>query len=152
MRRWSWWAMGLVLLVALGVGLQPDDTARTPEERVFEVASGYKCPTCRSQSVAGSEAPSARAIRAEIERRLEAGESEQQIRDYLVGRFGEEVVLTPSSSGVTGLVWIIPVVAFALGAAGLGLAFRRWSRRPSVHASAADRERVAEAQESSGPR
>jgi cytochrome c-type biogenesis protein CcmH len=145
MRRWSWLVMGLVLLGALVVGLQPDETARTPEERVFDVASGYKCPTCRSQSVADSEAPSAKAIKAEIARRLEAGDSEQSIREYLVGRFGEEVVLTPSSSGVTGLVWIIPVVAVALGLAGLGLAFRRWQQRPSVSASDEDRERVAAA-------
>ena len=145
MRRWSWLVMGLVLAGALVIGLQPDDTARTPEERVFDVASGYKCPTCRSQSVADSEAPSAKAIKAEIARRLEAGQSEQEIRDYLVAQFGEEVVLTPSSSGVTGLVWVIPVVAVALAAAGLGLAFRRWRRRPSVEVSEEDRSRVAAA-------
>jgi cytochrome c-type biogenesis protein CcmH len=137
--------MGLVLVGALGVGLQPDDEARTPEERVFDVASGYKCPTCRSQSVADSEAPSAKAIKAEIARRLEAGQSEQEIRDYLVAQFGEEIVLTPSSSGVTGLVWVIPVVAVALAVTGLAFAFRRWRRRPSVTVSDADRERVAAA-------
>ena len=79
------------------------------------MAETLKCPTCRSQSVADSEAPSAKAIRAEIARRLEAGESEDEIRDYLVSRFGEEILLTPSSSGVTGLVWVLPVVAVALG-------------------------------------
>ena len=145
MRRWSWALMGLVLAGALAVGIRPDDTPRTPEERVFAIASGYKCPTCRSQSVADSEAPSAKAIKAEIARRLEAGESEQDIRDYLVGRFGEEVVLTPSSSGFTGLVWVIPVVAFAAAAAGLGFAFRRWRRDEPLEASEADRERVADA-------
>ena len=145
MRRFSWLVMGLVLLGALLVGLQPDDTPRTTEERVFDVAEGYKCPTCRSQSVADSEAPSAKAIKAEIGRRLEAGESEQDIRDYLVSRFGEEIVLTPSSSGVTGLVWVIPVVAVALAAAGLFLAFRCWQRRPSIAASDEDRRRVAAA-------
>ena len=147
MRRWSWVLMGVVLVAALAVGLQPDETARTPEERVFQVASEYKCPTCRSQSVADSEAPTAKAIKAEIARRLEAGDSEQSIRDYLVGRFGEEVLLTPSSSGVTGLVWVIPVVAVTLAAGGLGLAFRRWRRRPTVHATTADRERVAAARD-----
>jgi cytochrome c-type biogenesis protein CcmH len=144
-RRGSWLVMGGVLLVALAIGLQPDDTARTPEDRVFEVAEGYKCPTCRSQSVADSEAPSAKAIRAEIARRLEAGQSEDQIRDYLVGRFGEEILLTPSASGVTGLVWVIPVVAVAAAGAGLVLAFRRWQRRPSVTVTEEDRELVAEA-------
>jgi cytochrome c-type biogenesis protein CcmH len=145
MRRGAWLAMGLVLLAAFAMGLRPDDTPRTPEERIFAVAEGYKCPTCRSQSVADSEAPSAKAIRAEIARRLEAGESEDEIRDYLVSRFGEEVVLTPSATGVTGLVWVLPVVVVALGAAALVLAFRRWKARPSVAVTDDDRELVAEA-------
>jgi cytochrome c-type biogenesis protein CcmH len=145
MRRASWLVMGLVLFGALLVGLQPDDTPRTSEDRIFALAETLKCPTCRSQSVADSEAPSAKAIRAEISRRLEAGESEDEIRAYLVSRFGEEILLTPSSTGVTALVWILPVVAVALGGAGLFLAFRRWQRRPSVAASDEDRRRVAEA-------
>ena len=144
-RRLSWLAMALVALVALVVGLQPDDQARTTEDRIFALAETLKCPTCRSQSVADSEAPSARAIRAEIARRLEGGESEDEIRTYLVSRFGEEILLTPSSSGVTALVWILPVVAVALGAAGLYLAFRRWRQRPSVAASDEDRRLVTEA-------
>ena len=144
-RRWGWLAMGLVVAGALVVGLQPDDTPRTPEERVFSVAEGYKCPTCRSQSVADSEAPSAKAIRAEIARRLEAGESEDEIQAYLVSRFGEEVVLTPSASGVTALVWVLPVVLVAVGTAALVLAFRRWQRRPSTGPSDADRDLVARA-------
>jgi cytochrome c-type biogenesis protein CcmH len=145
MRRASWLVMGVVLLGALLVGLQPDDTPRTSEDRIFALAETLKCPTCRSQSVADSEAPSAKAIRAEIAGRLEAGESEDEIRAYLVSRFGEEILLTPSSTGVTALVWILPVVAVALGGAGLFLAFRRWQRRPSVAASDEDRRRVAEA-------
>jgi cytochrome c-type biogenesis protein CcmH len=145
MRRTSWLVMGLVLAVALVVGLQPDDTPRTDEDRVFALAETLKCPTCRSQSVADSEAPSAKAIRAEIAARQAEGQSDAEIRDYLVSRFGEEILLTPSSSGVTGLVWIIPVVAVALGAGGLFLAFRRWQRRPSVSASDEDRRRVAAA-------
>ena len=66
MRRASWLVMGLVILVALLVDLQPDDTPRTSEDRIFALAETLKCPTCRSQSVADSEAPSAKAIRAEI--------------------------------------------------------------------------------------
>lgn len=145
MRRASWLVMGLVVLGALVIGLQPDDTPRTSEDRIFALAETLKCPTCRSQSVADSEAPSAKAIRADIARRLETGESEDEIQAYLVSRFGEEILLTPSSSGVIGLVWVLPVVALALGAAGLFLAFRRWQQRPSVAASDDDRRRVAEA-------
>jgi len=136
--------MGLVLVVALVVGLQPDDTPRTTEEHVFALAETFKCPTCRSQSVADSEAPSAKAIRAEIARRIEAGQSDAEIRDYLVGRFGEDILLTPSSRGVTGLVWILPVVALVAAFAGLAFAFRRWRRRGIVEATDEDRRLVAE--------
>jgi cytochrome c-type biogenesis protein CcmH len=145
MRRWTWLLMAVVLAGALAVGLQPDDEPRTQEERVFALAETLKCPTCRSQSVADSEAPSAEAIRGDIARRLAEGQDEDEIRDYLVGRFGEEILLTPSSSGLTGLVWILPVVAVVLAAAGLALAFRRWRRSPTVAVTEEDRERVAEA-------
>ena len=104
--------------------------ARTTEERVHDLASATRCPTCRSQSVAESGAPIAREIRTDIARRVEAGESDDQIRDFLVGRFGQDVLLTPPASGVAGLVWVIPVVAVVLAAAGLAVAFWRWRARP----------------------
>jgi cytochrome c-type biogenesis protein CcmH len=144
---WSWLVLAGVLLVALIIGTRPDDTPRTTEEHVFAIAETVRCPTCRSQSVADSEAPVSRQIRAEIARRVAAGDSDDEIRDYLVGRFGQEVLLTPSASGVTGLVWIIPVVAVAAAVTGLVLAFRRWQRRPSVAATEEDRSLVAQARE-----
>ena len=144
--RWaSWLVMGVVLLVGLVAAAQPDDAARTPEDRIFAIARTTKCPTCRSQSVAESEAPIAKEIRADIARRVEAGESDDEIRDFLRSRFGEEVELRPSATGVTGLVWVIPVVATVLAAFGLGLVFRRWRRATSVEATDEDRALVAEA-------
>lgn len=148
-RVWlSWGVMALLLLVGLIVALQPDDSARTPEDRVFAIARTTKCPTCRSQSVAESEAPIAKEIRADIARRVEAGDTDEEIRAFLRSRFGEEVELRPSSSGVTGLIWVIPVVAFAIGAAALALVFLRWRRLETVEATAEDRELVDRARES----
>jgi cytochrome c-type biogenesis protein CcmH len=137
--------MGVVLAVALLVATRPDGAARTPEDRIFAIAETTKCPTCRSQSVAESEAPIAKEIRADIARRVESGETDEEIRAFLRSRFGEEIELRPSASGVTGLVWILPVVVLVLAAAGLALAFRRWRRSGSVEATDADRELVAEA-------
>src|SRR5687768_18262621 len=111
--------MVLVLLGAVAVGVWPDDSPRTSEERVQALASTTRCPTCRSQSVADSDAPIAREIRDDIRRRVEAGESDGQIRDFLVGRFGQDVLLTPPGSGVAGLVWVIPVAAVVLAAGAL---------------------------------
>lgn len=139
---WLWVLMGVVILGALAVGTRPDDSPRTNEERSHALADGLKCPTCRSQSVADSDAPVSKEIRAEITRRIEAGDSDAEIRAYLIGRFGEDVVLTPSASGVTGLVWILPVVLLVVGAAALALAFRRWRERSPVAVTDDDRELV----------
>lgn len=141
----SWAAMSVLLLAGLFVATRPDDTPRTPEDRIFAIAETTKCPTCRSQSVAESEAPIAKEIRAEIARRIERGDSDEQIRARLRDQFGEEVELRPSASGVTGLVWVLPVVVIALGAAGLALTFLRWRRAGTVEATEADRKLVAEA-------
>lgn len=148
--RWVWVAMGLIIVAALFAGTRPDDTPRTNEERAHALADGLKCPTCRSQSVADSDAPVSKEIRAEINRRIEAGETDEAIRDYLVGRFGTDVVLTPSASGVTGLVWVLPVVLVVAGGVALGFAFRRWRRRSPVAVTDADRALVAEARRARG--
>jgi cytochrome c-type biogenesis protein CcmH len=118
--------MAVVLAVSLGVGLTGEPAPRTLEERAMAVADTVRCPTCRSQSAADSDAPASVAIRTEIEARLRDGQTDGQIRAYLVSRYGEDVLLRPSGSGLTGLVWALPVAAVVVAAAGLAVAFRRW--------------------------
>jgi cytochrome c-type biogenesis protein CcmH len=120
-----------VLLVAggaLAFGVVDDGPARATEDRVQAIAETIQCPQCEGQSAADSDAAAAQAVRAEIGERLEAGQSAAEIRDYFASRFGEEILLTPPSSGPGSLVWILPVVAFVCGAAGLAYAFWRWRR------------------------
>ena len=139
---WLWVLMGVVLLGALAIGTRPDNSPKTNEERSQALADGLKCPTCRSQSVADSDAPVSKEIRSEINRRIEAGQSDSQIRTYLVGRFGQDLLLTPAAGGVTGLVWVLPVVALVIAAAALGFAFRRWRESSPVAVTEDDRELV----------
>ena len=61
-----------------------------------------------------------------------------------VDRYGETVLLKPSSDGLGVLVWALPIAALVLGAGGIVLALRRWSRQPRLVATAADEELVAE--------
>ena len=153
MRRWlPWLVMGLVLVIALAVGTRADDGGRTNDDRAHAIADGLKCPTCRSQSVADSDAPVSKEIRADIARRIEAGETDEEIRAYLIGRFGEDIVLTPPASGVSGLVWVLPVVALVAATAGLVFAFRRWKARSVVHATDDDRALVEEIRSVMGDR
>lgn len=127
-RRLSWIALAIVGVVALVVGTVDDGPARATEDRVNDIAATIRCPQCRSQSAGDSDAATARAVRAEIAERVEAGESADEIRDYFASRYGAEILLTPPAEGVGSLVWVVPVVAFVLAAGGLGAAFVRWRR------------------------
>jgi cytochrome c-type biogenesis protein CcmH len=128
MRRVSWVVLGVVAVVALAVGTLDDGAARADEDRVQAIASTIRCPQCRSQSAADSDAATAEAVRTEIAERVAAGESDAEIRDYFASRYGEQILLTPPADGIGSLVWVLPVVVTVLGAAGLGAAFVRWRR------------------------
>jgi cytochrome c-type biogenesis protein CcmH len=138
-RRWSWFAIVALVLVALVRNGVDDGPARTDEERVRAIASTMKCPVCAGQSVADSDVAAARAIRTEIARRVEGGQSDDEIRDAIAATYGEDLQLTPSASGFAGLVWILPVVALVFALAGLSATFARWRRSTSATATDADR-------------
>ena len=128
MRRWGAWAVLLVVVAgALVVGTQ-DSGAKTDSERVQSIAKSVRCPTCRGQSVADSDAPAAANVRKDIERRVADGQSNDDIRSALAARFGDSILLTPPRDGVAGLVWVLPVIALVAALAGITFAFRRWRR------------------------
>ena len=109
-RVWPWIALGVVVVVVLAVALWPNErpdarpSARTPSP------PGCKCPECQGLSVADSNAPTSKAIRADIARRIADGESDGEIRQYYVDQYGESILLDPQSSGIGLLVWVLPVV------------------------------------------
>jgi cytochrome c-type biogenesis protein CcmH len=115
------------------------------------VAESIKCPTCQGQSVADSSAPAARAIRTEISRRIEAGETDAQIRDYIAGIYGEENLLTPPRDGVAGLIWFLPVAGAVLAVGGLAVVFQRWKVPDDVTVTDEDRVLVERARRHVAP-
>ena len=121
----SWGLLAIVLLAALAVGAR-GGSPPTDAERVQRITEGIRCPTCRSQSVADSDAPAAEAIREETLRRVQEGQTDEQIRDYLVGRYQDDILLDPPKTGVGALVWALPVIAVGAAVAALAFAFRRW--------------------------
>jgi cytochrome c-type biogenesis protein CcmH len=128
MRRWfGWIALALVVTGALIVGTTGGGR-RTDAERVQSIARSVRCPTCRGQSVADSDAPAAANVRKDIERRVADGQSDDEIRGALADRFGDSILLTPPSRGVAGLVWVLPVLGTVIAFVGVALAFRRWRR------------------------
>jgi cytochrome c-type biogenesis protein CcmH len=142
-RRWGpWIALGVVVVIALAVVLWPNGSQSTAA-RAHALETELKCPECQGLSVADSQAPTSRAIRADIKRRIAAGQSDEQIRQAYVDRYSESILLTPQSSGVSLIVWVLPVVVLALGATGIVFALRRNRDQPHLRATAAD-ERLVE--------
>src|SRR5213079_2934490 len=114
-------------------------------ERVRSVSSELRCPDCESQSIAQSSTETARAARADIRTRVGAGQSDAEIRQAYIDKFGPSILLKPESGGLGILVWGLPAAALVLGAGGLVLALRRWRREPHLRPTDADRELVQRA-------
>lgn len=98
---------------------------RTDADRVYDLAQNFGCPVCGGQSVAESDSVVARNIRQQIARRVDEGRSDEVIISELEAAFpGNDY--TPAASGLSSLVWIIPVVAAVGALSGLLMVFRRW--------------------------
>ena len=137
--------MAVVLVGALAYGARGDSGPVTEDQRVERITSVVRCPTCQGLSVAQSDAPAARAIEEEVRRRVQAGESGGQIKDYLVSRYGQEVILQPEARGVGWLVWALPVLGGVAAVAGLAAVLRGRRAKPGRKVSAADEALVKKA-------
>lgn len=137
-RALPWLVLGAVLVGVLAWSAWPSGEARTVRDRARDLAVELRCPVCEALSVADSPSTTARAIRTDLRRRIVAGQSDEEIRQAYVDRYGESILLQPEGSGLGVLVWGLPVAAIVLGAGGLALALRRWGREPRLHATDAD--------------
>jgi cytochrome c-type biogenesis protein CcmH len=126
--RRTWLLVVAAAAVVVGAALlaRGGGTA-TIQERASAIAAGLRCPVCQNLSVADSPSRLAGEMRAEIEERLRAGRSDDEVRAYFVARYGEWVLLEPRSL----LPWIVPVAAVAFGLLAWALVVRR---RPGADA------------------
>ena len=128
----SWLLVGVAVATMLAFGAVDGRDDRTNAERAHDIGATIACPQCVGQSVVESDVAIAREIRAEIGRLVVAGYSDDDIRARFAQRYGDWVILTPSTSGVGGLVWVIPVVGLVVGAGLLAVTLNRWRRASQV--------------------
>jgi cytochrome c-type biogenesis protein CcmH len=105
----------------------PDEVMSDParEARARDLSRELRCMVCQNQSIDDSEAPLARDLRLLVRERIAAGDSDSQVIDFLVARYGEFVLLKPRFNPHTLLLWLVPPLALLGG----GFALWRYSRR-----------------------
>ena len=124
MRRW----LLLLALIATPVwAVLPDEMLSDPalEARARSISEELRCVVCQNQSIDDSDAPLARDLRIIVREQLQTGKSDAQVRDYVVARYGNFVLLKPPVEPATWALWAGPFALLLLGGLGLWL----WSRR-----------------------
>ena len=136
-RLLAWLGVVVVGGSAFLFGAIDEGPPRTDADRVHSLAQNFGCPVCDGQSVAESDAVVARNIRQQIARRVDEGRTDESIIAELEAAFpGNDY--TPAASGLSSLVWIIPVVAGVGALSGLFVVFRRWRRETEAEATPED--------------
>ena len=117
----------LIALSAVAHAVQPDEILpdKKIEERARTISAGLRCLVCQNQSIDDSDAPLARDLRLLVRERLVAGDSDAGVRDFVVSRYGEFVLLRPIFAPHTMILWISPIVVLGLGALTIFAARRK---------------------------
>ncbi len=113
----------LLLIWLIGVGaapvlaVQPDEVLpdQQLETRARDLSRELRCMVCQNQSIDDSDASLARDLRVLVRERLNAGDTDQQVLDYLTARYGDFVLLKPRFDLQTALLWLLPAAFVATG-------------------------------------
>jgi len=122
------------LLFPLPAGaVQPDEVLANPvlEERARAISGNLRCLVCQNQSIDDSDAELARDLRLLVRERLQAGDTDTEVYDFIVARYGEFVLLRPVFAGHTLILWVATPVLLAGGLIALGVWFVRRRRTPT---------------------
>ena len=125
---------GLALAVSVSGGsawaIQPDEMLSNPklEARARAIDKELRCLVCQNESIDDSNADLAHDLRVLVRQRVAAGDSDQQVKQYIVARYGNYVLLKPPFDAETYLLWLGPLVLLVIGAGAAILYYRRAAR------------------------
>ena len=119
--------LAALLLAGPAHAVQPDEVLKEPalEARARALSAELRCMVCQNQSIDDSDAPLARDLRLLVRERITAGDTDRQVEDFLVDRYGDFVLLRPPLEWRTALLWAAPFLVLVAGIAGAILALRR---------------------------
>ena len=107
----------LGLCSAQALAVQPDEMLADPalEKRARDISAGLRCLVCQNQSIDDSDAPLAADLRRLVRERLQARDTDQQVTDFIVARYGDFVLLKPPFKPGTVLLWMSPLIVLLGG-------------------------------------
>src|ERR1700720_1917400 len=110
-------------ILSPAIALGPDEVLSDAalEARARALSKELRCMVCQNQSIDDSDAPLARDLRILVPERLQAGDTDQQVVDFLIARYGEVVLLRPQFSPRTAILWLAPLGVLVIGALGLAM-------------------------------
>lgn len=125
--------VAIAMLAGAVWAVQPDEVLDDPvlESRAREISKELRCLVCRNENIDESNADLARDLRLLVRERLVAGDSDAEVVDYVVDRFGEYVLLRPRTGGSNIMLWAAGPAAFVLALIMAGLYLRRRSVAPA---------------------
>jgi cytochrome c-type biogenesis protein CcmH len=129
---------GIALLGAsVAVAQRPDRPAATAtvadsllDARTRALAAQLRCPVCQGLSLQDSPSELAQEMRDVVAQQLASGKTEDEVKAFFVGRYGEWILMSPTAHGFNWVVYLLPVLALTMGAAFVGVAVRRWTSAP----------------------
>ena len=138
-----WFLLFSLLLLTPAYAVQPDEVLADPklEQRARDLSTGFRCLVCQNQSIDESDAPLAKDLRVLIREHLTKGESDAEIRDFVVARYGEFVLLKPRLTASTAILWATPFLIILAGFVVI-LRRRKTSGAPAESALSAEEQKA----------
>jgi cytochrome c-type biogenesis protein CcmH len=133
------------LAPSLARAVQPDEVLPDVklEARARAISAELRCLVCQNESIDDSKAELARDLRLLVRERLKLGESDEQVRAFLVKRYGNFILLKPPLDLETAFLWGMPALVLAAGGIALLFGLRRLRSTPATPLSQAERDRLA---------
>ncbi|MAS08229.1 MAG: cytochrome c-type biogenesis protein CcmH [Ahrensia sp.] len=130
----------LVLAISGAHAVTPDEMLDDPalEQRARDISAKLRCLVCQNQSIDDSDASLAHDLRVIVRERLENGDTNEEVMDYVVSRYGEFVLLQPRFSGRNMLLWGTPIIGLLLGLGTIAFLYRSRSRAAPVNRLSAE--------------
>jgi cytochrome c-type biogenesis protein CcmH len=130
MSRWALVALLLLVFARPALAVDPDEMLKDPaqEKRAEAIGQKLRCPVCKTESIEESDADFTHDLRRVVRERIAAGDTDQQVMDYMHARYGDYILLKPPFEPSTWLLWLAPPILLIIGGS---LAWVVMRRRPA---------------------